>query len=241
MGLGSQQRPLSGKVRFAHARAQGMYWVGTETHSLEGPLALVLALRQIVLAIIPVAVRSEVGVVLGAPLAVVDAVDDAAQLPAVLPQAPVQAPAALLRLALPGIPARMAQALRMRAAHLCEGQLLACPANQAAWDPEQQTGLEMPSAHRSRTSLQKKRCGLKAFPLQAPRHTSRRLRLATRVIMCSIAMGLHCHGSCTAEYAQAAWANDAYIIDMCSFGCGRERRRTRGRQPQCASRRPGRP
>ena len=48
----------------------------------------------------------------------------------------------------------------------------------------------MPSAHRSRASLQKKRCGLKAFPLRAPRHTSRRLRLATRVIMRSIARGV---------------------------------------------------
>ena len=105
-----------------HANAQCMHQAGAETHPLKGPLTLVFALRQVMLTVVPVAIRSEVGVVLGAPLAVVNAVDDAAQLPAVLPQAPVQAPAALLRLAFPGIPACMAQARRMRAPIVVKGR-----------------------------------------------------------------------------------------------------------------------
>ena len=130
-----------------------MYQAGIETHPLKGPFTLVLALRQVVLAVIPVAIRPEVGVVLRAPIAVVDAVDDAPQLPAVLPQAPVQAPAALLRLALPGIPACMAQALRMEVFHRCKGQMLACPANETAWTVEGDTVLKMLSACSFRASF----------------------------------------------------------------------------------------
>ncbi len=59
------------------------------------------------LAVVPVAIRSEVGVVLRAPLAVVNAIDYSPELPAVFPEAAVQAPTALLCLALPCIPADM--------------------------------------------------------------------------------------------------------------------------------------
>jgi hypothetical protein len=66
-------------------------------------LALPLALHQILQAVLAVAVAGEVLVDLGVPLLGVYAVDNAAQLPAVVIDDPVQAPAALLRGALPGI------------------------------------------------------------------------------------------------------------------------------------------
>ena len=74
-------------------------------HPLQRGLAARLAGLQVGGGVVDVAVGAQEGVALRGPLAVVDAVDDAAQLPGLVAQHAVQAPAALLRLALPRVPA----------------------------------------------------------------------------------------------------------------------------------------
>ena len=75
-----------------------------QSHPLKGFFALGLALPQVFQAVVLVAIALKVHILLWAPLIVVHAIHDAAELPAAVPEDVVQAPSALLCLALPCIP-----------------------------------------------------------------------------------------------------------------------------------------
>ena len=71
---------------------------------LQSFLAACLALAQVVLAVVLVAVALQVHVALGAPLAVVHAIHNAPELPTAVPQGLIKPPPTFLGLALPCVP-----------------------------------------------------------------------------------------------------------------------------------------
>lgn len=87
------------------APAPGRGGGGGGEHPLQGSLAGGLALLEGGHVVLAVPVAGEEPIAVGAPVRGVDPVHDAAQLPGVLTQNVVQAPAPVLRLTLPGIPA----------------------------------------------------------------------------------------------------------------------------------------
>ena len=96
----------------------------------------------------------------------------------------------------------------------------------------------MPSAHSLRAALQKKRCKLEAFQLQA--------HLCKTYVAQAKADNqrqnvLPCHGIVQPDKLKQCGCLTLRFVAWWSIGCGRMQRHTHARQPRCASRRPGRP